>query len=438
MATDLNNALLLGQIGQAGQAARNRRALANRLIGSATEGRPTYSLGAALAQGLTGALGGYMGAQADADERTEREAAERRVLDQQRAQRQAQMDEVTGITMGNPVPEGQQGPARPALTGQARTDALAGIAAFNPAAQTQLSLDQRAEDRAFQQRMAEDQRRTQLAVAGMSAAARQPQPTEFDRLLAAAGVAPNSEQARALALSRLERLGQPPQTTVNLPQPDGARLRADTATLQAQNEGVTQARSLINFFDRAEQAVRAVPEGAAAQFLPIVGQTARALGYDIPGTSEAEVLRGITNQLAALQRVPGSGATTDFEMRLFMQAVPRLGNTREGNLQLLDLGRRLAQRRIEEANVWRRFAGSEDLFERLDALGPVFSTAEREFLEKGPAALPASGPSIPGPGGVGTAEPPQRPAAPAPGTVMQGFRFRGGNPADRNNWEPVR
>ena len=102
---------------------------------------------------------------------------------------------------------------------------------------------------------------------------------------------------------------------------------------------MTQARSLINFFDRAEQAVRAVPEGAAAQFLPIVGQTARALGYDIPGTSEAEVLRGITNQLAALQRVPGSGATTDFEMRLFMQAVPRLGNTREGNLQLLDLGR---------------------------------------------------------------------------------------------------
>jgi len=292
------------------------------------------------------------------------------------------------------------------MTGQARMDALAGLSVSNPAAAAQLGLDQRAEDRAFQQRMAEDQRRTQMAVAGMSAAARQPQPSEFDRLLSAAGIAPNSEQARALALSRLERLGQPPQTTVNLPQPDGARLRADTATLQAQNEGVTQARSLINFFDRAEQAVRAVPEGAAAQFLPIVGQTARALGYDIPGTSEAEVLRGITNQLAALQRVPGSGATTDFEMRLFMQAVPRLGNTRDGNLQLLDLGRRLAQRRIEEANVWRRFAGSEDLFERLDALGPVFSPAEREFLEKGPAAMPTSGPSIPGPGGVGVGEPP--------------------------------
>jgi hypothetical protein len=27
--------------------------------------------------------------------------------------------------------------------------------------------------------------------------------------------------------------------------------------------------------------------------------------------------------------------------------------------------------------------------------------------------------------------------APAVGTVMQGYRFKGGNPADKNNWEKV-
>jgi hypothetical protein len=36
---------------------------------------------------------------------------------------------------------------------------------------------------------------------------------------------------------------------------------------------------------------------------------------------------------------------------------------------------------------------------------------------------------MPGSGGT--------PAAPAPGTVSKGYRFKGGNPADRNNWEPV-
>jgi hypothetical protein len=36
----------------------------------------------------------------------------------------------------------------------------------------------------------------------------------------------------------------------------------------------------------------------------------------------------------------------------------------------------------------------------------------------------------------GTAPAPSQ-GAPAVGTVMQGYRFKGGNPADRNNWEKV-
>lgn len=32
---------------------------------------------------------------------------------------------------------------------------------------------------------------------------------------------------------------------------------------------------------------------------------------------------------------------------------------------------------------------------------------------------------------------PQRPAPPRPGQVMNGYRYRGGDPADRNSWEPV-
>jgi len=38
--------------------------------------------------------------------------------------------------------------------------------------------------------------------------------------------------------------------------------------------------------------------------------------------------------------------------------------------------------------------------------------------------------------GLGAAAPAAG-AAPAVGTIMQGYRFKGGNPADKNNWEKV-
>ena len=263
-----------------------------------------------------------------------------------------------------------------------------------------------------------------------------PAPNEFDRLLGAAGIEPGTPEAQQFARQRLERLGAAPSTNINLPSPESALMRADTETLKQVNEGAQQARAMVNMFTRAEEAVRQVPEGTGAQLLPIVGQTARALGVDIQGTSEAEVLNSLRNQLASLQRVPGSGATSDRDMALYLQAVPRLGNTREGNLKLIDMGRRLMERRIQEAGVWRRNIGQSDIMEKLDELGPIFSTEERRLLQQDamPIGDQSSG-NVTNQRGGFSAAPPAAP--PRPGTVLQGFRFRGGNPADRNNWEPA-
>ena len=262
-------------------------------------------------------------------------------------------------------------------------------------------------------------------------------PSEFDRMLGAAGIEPGTPEAQQFARQRLERLGAAPSTNINLPSPESALMKADTETMKLVNEGAQQARAMVNMFTRAEEAVRQVPEGTGAQLLPIIGQTARALGVDIQGTSEAEVLNSLRNQLASLQRVPGSGATSDRDMALYLQAVPRLGNTREGNLKLIDMGRRLMERRIQEATVWRRNIGQSDIMEKLDELGPIFSTEERQLLQQD--AMPArdqSGGNVTNQRGGFSAAPPAAP--PRPGTVLQNFRFRGGNPADRNNWEPVR
>lgn len=344
-----------------------------------------------------------------------------------------------GMPMPPPVPAGGPAPsAAPAMAqpgGGANMQAIiAGMSSSSPRVRaTAQMLFQQARDQ--EERALRTQERAQDRAFSLANRA-QPAPTEFDRLLGAAGIQPGSPEAQALARGRLERMGQAPQTNVTVAPAEGALIRADTETLKQINEGAQQARQMVNMFTRAEEAVRQVSEGTGAQLLPIIGQTARAFGVDIQGTSEAEVLNSLRNQLASLQRVPGSGATSDRDMALYLQAVPRLGNTREGNLKLIDMGRRLMERRIQEAGVWRRNIGQSDIMEKLDELGPIFSTEERQLLQQDAILIgDQSGGNVTNQRGGFSAAPPAAP--PRPGTVLQGFRFRGGNPADRNNWEPA-
>lgn len=54
-----------------------------------------------------------------------------------------------------------------------------------------------------------------------------------------------------------------------------------------------------------------------------------------------------------------------------------------------------------------------------------------DFHGEGSGSQPRAGqPAAPNTGG--------RPAPPKPGDVVKGYRFKGGNPADRNSWEPAR
>jgi hypothetical protein len=226
-----------------------------------------------------------------------------------------------------------------------------------------------------------------------------PQPDDTERLLRASGYQPGTPEYEAQARILLQRRGQPAQTNINTgDSPQAILARSDVDTIKSQNAAANQARVLIPLFDRAEEAIRNVPEGAGAQFAPILGQVASAFGVAVNGTSQAEVLRALTSTLAPLQRAEGSGATSDRDIGLYLQAVPRLGNTREGNLALVDMGRRAAQRRIEEATIWRQYAGTPDVMDRLNALPPLWSDEERAMLRppRATSAQPVAPPRPPG------------------------------------------
>jgi hypothetical protein len=235
-----------------------------------------------------------------------------------------------------------------------------------------------------------------------SAPERPQAPDETARLFAAAGIDPASEEGRRLARAMLERRGMPPQNNINVDnRPERALLQADVDTIKTMNEAANQMFGTRELFSRARQALAAAPEGQGAQFAPFIGQVGRSLGIDIPGTTEAEVLQSITARLAPAQRIAGSGATSDRDINLFLQAVPRLGRTREGNLQILEMGERVADRTLEIARLWRQHAGSPDLIDIINKLPPIFSDEERRALTE-PGGVRPSAPlqAAPQPGGV--------------------------------------
>lgn len=210
--------------------------------------------------------------------------------------------------------------------------------------------------------------------------------------------------------------------------------KTETERLKGLTEGAADARRVGQLFSVIRDVSQTVPEGVGAQMLPTLGRALAPFGIQLQGASDGELMNSLTTQLAVLQRAPGSGATTDFEMRLYMDAVPRLGSTRAGNLLIADLGERLARRRVEENRIAddliRRTGSLAGLDDALDKLGPVFSPDDRRRLMGISAPAAASGQGA-GAGAPQVAGPPAGGmAAPSPGMAPGMAPGMGAMPAD--------
>ena len=76
----------------------------------------------------------------------------------------------------------------------------------------------------------------------------------------------------------------------------------------------------------------------------------------VQNLTNQEVLRTSFNYLIPRQRVPGSGATSDFEARLFSQATANLQNTPEANLILVKGLQALTTRKKEVLKAMEKYA----------------------------------------------------------------------------------
>ena len=114
------------------------------------------------------------------------------------------------------------------------------------------------------------------------------------------------------------------------------------------NQGAAAQRSLAQL-ETLENALQNSPSGIQGALTNMASN----LGIKTDGASSVEVANAVISQLVPQQRPPGSGVMSDADLELFKQSLPRLINTREGNQQIIETTRAIAEYDIQRGQIAR-------------------------------------------------------------------------------------
>ena len=162
-----------------------------------------------------------------------------------------------------------------------------------------------------------------------------------------------------------------------------------------------------------------------------LGIDPKALGID-GNVGAAQAAQVITNQMALDLRSTANGggmpgAMSDSDRKFLMEMPPGIEKTPEGNRQIIQYWQKMKQREAQLA-LWARDykrshngvydEGFYDYAAKKSAENPLFEAPPK----KAETPAPATPPSVTGP---------------PVGTILNGYKFNGGNPNDQKNWSKV-
>jgi hypothetical protein len=90
-----------------------------------------------------------------------------------------------------------------------------------------------------------------------------------------------------------------------------------------------------------------VPTGGTTVLKHLAGK----YGIKTEGISDIEAYGALVNRLTPQQRVPGSGATSDFDASMFKASIPALMNTPNGNRIIMDTMEGIAKNKMDRAEI---------------------------------------------------------------------------------------
>lgn len=188
--------------------------------------------------------------------------------------------------------------------------------------------------------------------------------------------------------------------TVNTGDNSGAfAKKADETAATRMSDYVTAGNDATNFVGDL-QTLGAISQnlqtGKAAEVLAALGPYAEAVGLDMKGLDEAQAYDAIVARMAPAMRIPGSGASSDFDAKQFLKSLPALGKTPEGNKIVMDTFQGIQERKIAAAEIARQALSNQITWQEADkqiaALGDPYS-AFNEYRKRAGAA-PADGPPV--------------------------------------------
>jgi hypothetical protein len=175
--------------------------------------------------------------------------------------------------------------------------------------------------------------------------------------------------------------------------------------LSAKQQSAMQAGDYADQISTIANALEDYEGGITDELAGRVGQMFPNSPWGEIGTSR-QFVDSIRTKLAPQLRVPGSGATTDFEYRMYLNAIPNLLTTKAGRRLMVEYAQRMSDREAAAADLYAELAGmTEDgsvpmrLYrERVKAMGPLFTKEELDAMKRysageSPASAPVSTPA---------------------------------------------
>lgn len=196
-------------------------------------------------------------------------------------------------------------------------------------------------------------------------------------------------------------------------------------------QGGHEAKSMISDIETLRELGARIGTGKGAEVLAALGPYAESIGIKIDGLGEMQAFNAVVARMAPRMRVEGSGATSDFDARQYLSSLQALGKTPEGNEIISRTNEAIAQHKIAASEIAGR------------ALNKEISRSEADKLLRAlpdPMALwkQNKGKFLSDKGAVTVKQPAaERPAPPASGAVKDGWKFKGGDPSKKENWEQV-
>ena len=203
----------------------------------------------------------------------------------------------------------------------------------------------------------------------------QPQLSSFAKDLIAVGIDPNSPEGREMLMKKLQ------SATTNITMTDSKidekKLDYAIYTLKEERKIYNSSTELDGRLQLMEAKLRDedFETGLLQQFLLPFSRTMAAMGLldesEIEQLADMEFFQAASTYMIPRMRAIGSGATSDFEVQLYRQAAPNIGNTKEGNIFIVAGMRsinKFNKNKFREMEKWvdknNSLTGFEEYFEK--------------------------------------------------------------------------